>query len=115
MPSASRRPRHVHVLFVHGVGAHSHLSSLLQAFQALRSNIRSPEAPVEGENPFAGWRLTEVDTSMPSLKLENPGAGEGETKAVYFYEVNYSALAGVVRANHPIDITGLFVGFDLAI
>jgi hypothetical protein len=34
---------------------------------------------------------------------------------VYFYEVNYSALAGVVRANHPIDVTGLFVGFDLAI
>ena len=112
---ASRNPRHVHVLFVHGVGTHSHLSSLLQAFQALRSNLRSPEAPVAFENPFPGWRLTEVDTSVPRLKLEPLAAGPGETKAVYFYEVNYSALAGVVRKNQPIDITGLFVGFDLAV
>lgn len=112
---ASRNPRHVHVLFVHGVGTHSHLSSLLQAFQALRSNIRSPEVPGEGENPFPDWRLTEVDTSVPRLKLEPLAAGPDDTKAVYFYEVNYSALAGVVRVNHPIDVTGLFVGFDLAI
>lgn len=68
-----------------------------------------------GENPFPGWRLAEVDTLAPRLKLEPLAAGPRDTQAVYLYEVNYSALAGVVRANQPIDITGLFVGFDLAI
>jgi hypothetical protein len=29
--------------------------------------------------------------------------------------VNCSGLAGVTRQNHPIDLTGLFLGLDLAV
>jgi hypothetical protein len=106
----------MHVLFVHGVGMHSRLSSLLQAYQALRSDTRSHEAPIGLEDPIPGWHLeqfadSDSDGPTPRLKLANAG----ETTAVYLYEVNYSALAGVVRGNQPLDLTALFVGFDLAV
>jgi hypothetical protein len=105
------------VLFVHGVGTHSRLSSLLQAYQALRANTANPEAAIEYEDLNPEWRLQVFDDTagIPYLKLSLPGATQGATEAVYLYEVNYSALAGVVRANHPLDLTGLFVGFDLAL
>lgn len=117
---AALNPRHVHILFVHGVGTHSRLSSLLQAYQALRANLRSPEAPTGDEDPIPEWKLREFDdgaglTATPHLKLALDATTPGATEAVYLYEVNYSALAGVVRANQPIDLTGLFVGFDLAV
>jgi hypothetical protein len=110
----------VHVLFVHGVGTHSRLSSLLQAYQALRANIRSPEAPTGYEDWNPEWKLREFDDgagtpTTPHLKLALDATTPGATEAVYLYEVNYSALAGVVRTNQPIDLTGLFVGFDLAV
>lgn len=116
-PSPPKPPRNVHVLFVHGVGKHSRLSSLLQPYQAIRSNLRSPETPVNDEDLIPGWQLSgfEEDASPPFLKLESRYKGAlGEPEAVYFYEVNYSNLAGVVRENHPLDLTRLFVGFDLA-
>ena len=105
------------MLFVHGVGSHSRLSSLLQAYQAFRSNIRSPEAPIGYEDPIPDWQLEtfEEEGSAPYLKLTPIVAGKGETQAVYLYEVNYSALAGVLRTNQPLDITRLFVGLDLAV
>lgn len=113
-------PRNVHVLFVHGVGTHSKLSSLLQAYQSLRANIHSPEAPTGDEDWNPEWALQSFDdgtgtSKAPHLKLATAAATPGATKAVYLYEVNYSALAGVVRANQPLDMTGLFVGLDLAI
>ena len=113
---SARRSRNVHVLFVHGVGMHSRLSSLLQAYQSLRANLRSTEAPISYEDPIAGWRVAEFDdgvggTAAPRITLTTPG----ETGAVYLYEVNYSALAGVIRRNQPLDLTALFVGFDLAV
>jgi hypothetical protein len=111
--------RNIHVLFVHGVGTHSHLSSLLQAYQAFRSNVRSPESPIPFEDPIPDWRLEAFDegASPPYLKLapRYPGVQPGPREGVYLYEVNYSALAGVVRKNQPLDITRLFVGFDLAV
>lgn len=110
-----RSPRNIHVLFVHGVGAHSRLSSLLQAYQSLRANTRSPETAIEAEDLNPEWRLQGFDDVVPYLKLHLPGAPSGATDAVYLYEVNYSALAGVIRANHPLDLTELFVGFDLAV
>ena len=116
----ARNPRNVHVLFVHGVGTHSRLSSLLQAYQALRANIRSPEAPTGYEDWNPEWKLRQFDDgagtpTTPHLKLALDATTPGATEAIYLYEVNYSALAGVVRANQPIDLTGLFVGFDLAV
>ncbi|MGH8673453.1 MAG: hypothetical protein ACREVG_03995, partial [Burkholderiales bacterium] len=114
---AGPNPRSIHVLFVHGVGAHSRLSSLLQPWQSVRANIRNPETPIEDEDLNPDWRLQVFDdtAATPYLKMHRPAAGSGETKTIYFYEVNYSQLAGVVRANHPLDLTGLFVGFDLAV
>lgn len=109
-------PSSVHVLFVHGVGQHTRLSSLMQAYQAVRSNLRSPEVPSAVEDPIAGWKVVDFNDSAspPYLKLANrvPGRSPAE---LYFYEINYSQLAGVVRANHRIDVTRLFVGFDLAV
>lgn len=107
--------RDVHVLFVHGVGQHSRLSALLQAYQSLRADPRSSEVPSREENPIPEWRLEEfVDASgqgaTPRLKLTNDAGN-----AVHLYEVNYSSLAGVVRGNQPLDLTALFVGFDLAV
>lgn len=114
---AGETPRSIHVLFVHGVGAHSRLSSLLQPWQSLRANTRNPETPIEDEDLNPDWRLQAFDdgAATPYLKMHRPDAGFGETKTIYFYEVNYSELAGVVRANHPLDLTQLFVGLDLAV
>jgi hypothetical protein len=119
MTTAQHPPRNVHVLFIHGVGRHSRLSSLLEAYQAIRSNLLSAEAPITFEDPIPNWRLAEFadGASPPYVKLEPrfPGAQSGPTQSVYFYEVNYAALTGVIRENHPLDITRLFVGFDLAV
>lgn len=110
-----KKTRNMHVLFVHGVGQHSRLSALLQAYQSLRADRRSHEVPVAYENPIPEWRLKEfVDASgqgvTPRLELDND-AGQ----RCILYEVNYSSLAGVVRGNHPLDLTRLFVGLDLAL
>jgi hypothetical protein len=109
--------RNVHVLFVHGVGQHSPLSSLLRPYQALRSDIRSREAPTVGEDPIPDWRLDEFDDTGPPRYLRltprYPGLQPGPD-SVYLYEVNYAALAGVIRENQPLDVTQLSVGFDLA-
>jgi len=103
---------------VHGVGRHAPLSSLLEVYQSFRSNTRSPEAPLIYEDRIQDWRLDEVNegTAPPYLKLipRFPDA-RADIVAVYIYEVNYSALAGVVRQNHPLDLTTLFVGLDLAV
>jgi len=108
----------VHVLFVHGVGQHSPLSSLLLAYQSLRSDLKSPEAPIVWEDPIPDWRLADFDDlgPPPFLRLV-PRYAEKQLGPdnVYLYEVNYSALAGVIRANQPLDITRLFIGFDLAV
>jgi len=110
-------PKSVHVLFVHGVGQHSPLSALLRPYQAFRSNLRSPEAPTTVEDLIPNWRLEEFNEKAmaPYLKLTPKPGQPRPPDAVYFYEVNYSALAGVVRGDQPLDITSLFVGFDLAL
>lgn len=103
---------------VHGVGGHDHLSHLLRTYQAFRANVRSVDAPVEGEDQIPGWRLTQFveGATPPVLRLEPrlppPDGGVG---AVCMYEVNYSGFAAVVRRNHPLDLTGLFLGLDLAV
>jgi hypothetical protein len=103
---------------VHGVGLHHHLSALLRAYQSLRANVASFEAPLLFEDLIPGWKLADFDeaASPPFLKLEpRVETKPGEVGAIYLYEVNYSAFAGVVRRNHAIDMTRLFAGFDLAI
>lgn len=103
---------------VHGVGGHDHLSNLLRTYQSFRANLTSVEVPVLGEDQIPGWRLSDFDEGAdpPTLRLEpilpTPDGGVG---AVVMYEVNYSGFAGVVRRNQPIDLTGLFLGLDLAI
>lgn len=117
--AGSPRRKAVHVLFLHGVGRHSRLSSLFRAFQSLRSYVQSPEAPMESEDPFLNWTLEEFDDSSDPvcLKLtQRPGSpGGSDASEVYLYEVNYSAIAGVVRENHQLDLTHLLVSLDLAI
>jgi hypothetical protein len=110
-------PRRVHVLFVHGVGQHSRLSALLRPYQAFRSSLRSAEAPTTVEDLIPDWRLEELseDAETPYLKLTPKPNQPRPPEAVYFYEVNYSVLAGIIRGNQPLDITQLFVGLDLAI
>ena len=110
------RSPNVRVLFVHGVGRHERLSSLLQAYQALRSNRLSPEPPVSREDPIPQWALTSFDEGSPlaHLKLTQKYPGQPDPQNVYFYEVNYSSLAGIIRENQPLDITRLFVGLSLA-
>jgi len=70
------------------------------------------------EDPIPDWRLAEFDDTGPPryLKLlpRYPGLQLGPD-SVYLYEVNYSALAGVIRANQPLDVTQLSVGLDLAV
>jgi hypothetical protein len=108
----------VHLLTVHGVGGHDHLSNLLRTYQSFRANLRSVEAPVTGEDQIPGWRLTrfEEGTSPSFLKLEPRVEPQpGTVGAVCLYEVNYSGFAGVLRKNHPIDLTDLFIGLDLAV
>lgn len=109
--------RNVHVLFVHGVGRHSPLSSLLRAYQALRSDLNSDEPPTIWEDPIPDWSLTEFDDTGPPRYLRLSPRYQGDQEgpdSVFLYEVNYSALAGIIRANQPIDLTQLFLGFDLA-
>ncbi len=103
---------------VHGVGRHDRLSSLLEVYQAIRSNLRTPEAPALIEDRIADWRLERFDegANPPYLKLRFAYPPEpGDATVVYIYEVNYSHLAGVIRANHRLDLTTLFVGLDVAI
>lgn len=121
-PEAAPRPggpsvRAVHLLMVHGVGRHDRLSSLLKVYQSFRSNTRSPEAPINFEDLIPDWELDEVneDAAPPYLKLVPRFPDAIEVSAVYLYEVNYSSMAGVVRENHPLDLTQLFVGFDMAV
>ena len=103
---------------VHGVGGHDHLSNLLRTYQSFRANLTSVEAPVEGEDLIPGWRLQQFEegATPPVLTLvprTEPMAGT--IGKVCLYEVNYSGLAGVVRANQPLDLTRLFVGLDLMV
>jgi hypothetical protein len=108
----------VHLLMVHGVGRHDLLSSLLELYQAARSNLRSPEAPALIEDRIADWQLARFDdgANPPHLELKfRFPAQPGDAAVVYLYEVNYSHLAGVIRANHRLDLTTLFVGLDVAI
>ncbi len=107
----------VHVLFLHGVGKHFRLSSFLEPYQALRERLDSPELPHPIEDVISNWTLERFDDGAASafLKLSNPTAVDPNPRNVYFYEVNYSDLAEVVRKNHPIDLTRLFVGFDLTV
>ena len=103
---------------VHGVGGHDHLSNLLRTYQSFRANLQSVEAPVLGEDQIPGWRLAQFleGATPPVLRLESRlPAPDGGTATVSMYEVNYSGFAGVVRRNHPIDLTGLFLGLDLAV
>ncbi|MGE3277761.1 MAG: hypothetical protein AB7O67_21810 [Vicinamibacterales bacterium] len=108
----------VHLLMVHGVGDQHRLANLLRLYQSFRSNLTSPETPVEGEDLIPGWQLAafKEGTTPPSLKLEPrvppmPGA----VGAVYLHEVNYAGFAGIIRENHRIDLTGLFLGLDQAV
>lgn len=116
--SAPPPGKRIHVLFVHGVGRHSRLSSLFQAFQSLRSYTQSPEAPLEFEDPFPGWKLKEFNDASDPVRLELeplPGTDTGGAKVVFLYEVNYSMIAGVVRENQPLDLTHMLVSLDLAV
>lgn len=103
---------------VHGVGGHDHLSNLLRTYQSFRANLTSVEAPSAFEDQIPGWRLARFEeaASPPHLRLEPiVDPGPGHVGAVCLYEVNYSGLAGVVRKNHPIDLTDLFLGLDLSV
>jgi hypothetical protein len=103
---------------VHGVGRHDRLSALLEIYQAIRSDLRSPEAPAAVEDRIPDWKLErfEEGATPPYLKLRFTFDPEpGDAAVAYIYEVNYSALAGVIRANHRLDLTTLFVGFDVAV
>jgi hypothetical protein len=103
---------------VHGVGGHDHLSNLLRTYQSFRANLQSVEAPILGEDQIPGWRLTQFleGATPPVLRLESRlPAPDGSIAGVCMYEVNYSGFAGVVRRNHPLDLTGLFLGLDLAV
>jgi len=116
--STSARPSTVHVLTVHGVGGHDHLSNLLRTYQAFRANLLSVEAPILGEDRIPAWALTGFDEggSPPSLTLTSRNPPKpGGVGAVRLYEVNYSGFAGVIRRNHRIDLTDLFLGLDLAV
>ena len=107
----------VHLLTVHGVGRHDHLSNLLRTYQSLRANVTSVEAPVTFEDQIPAWRLAGIEESAapPFLILEPRATPQpGSVGAVHLYEVNYSSLAGVIRKNHPVDLTRLFLGLDLA-
>lgn len=112
-------PRNTHVLFIHGVGNHARLSSLLRGYQSLREELKSPDLPSDSEDLIVGWRLADFneDASLPSVTLSR-SALRGDAAGVdriHLYEVNYSQLAGIIRENHPIDLTRLFVSFDLTV
>ena len=99
------------------MGQHDRLSLLLQVFQSARSNLRSSEAPSSFEDHIPGWELSDFNEegAPPYLKLVPRNPEVEDYAAVYIYEVNYSSLAGVVRQNHTLDLTQLFVGFDMAV
>ncbi len=106
-----------HLLMVHGVGGHDHLSNLLRTYQTFRANLTSTDVPVLAEDALRGWRVTAFDegSEPPCLTLmQDPPAKEG-VGTVKIYEINYSLLAGVIRRNHPIDLTSLFLGLDAAV
>lgn len=108
----------VHLLMVHGVGGHDHLSHLLRTYQSFRANLTSVEAPIEGEDLIPGWRLAQFEegATPPVLTLEpREQPMPGTVGRVCVYEVNYSGLAGVIRRSQPLDLTRLFLGLDLAI
>jgi hypothetical protein len=103
---------------VHGVGHHDRLSSLMEVYQALRANLHSNEAPALFEDSIPDWQLERFEEGgNPSyLKLRfRFRAVPGDTAVVYLYEVNYSDLAQVIRRNHRLDLTTLFVGLDVAV
>ena len=115
--SASPRPLPtVHLLTVHGVGGHDHLSNLLRTYQAFRANLTSAEAPVSGEDLIPGWRLAtfEEGSTPPFVELQPRVMPPDGVGAVRMYEVNYSGFAGVIRRKHRIYLTDLFVGLHLA-
>lgn len=117
-PSAPAPDRTVHLLVVHGVGGYNHLSNLLRTYQSLRANLRSIEAPVFAEDLIPGWRLVQFveDATPPVLTLEPRVAPQaGSVVKVCVYEVNYSQFAAVLRQNHRLDLTNLFLGLDLAV
>ncbi len=107
-----------HLLMVHGVGGHDHLSNLLRTYQSFRANLTSVEVPTEREDLIPGWRITSFDegASPPVLTLEpRERPLPGTVGRVCLYEVNYSGLAGVIRKNQPLNLTRLFVGLDLVV
>jgi len=107
----------VHILFVHGVGQHSQLSSLLGAYQALRSDVRSTEVPHKFDDLLTKWELVEFNQvgPPPYLKLSTKFPDEPGPRYAYVYEANYADLSGIIRQNQPLDITYLFISFDLAV
>jgi hypothetical protein len=107
----------VHLLMVHGVGDHDHLSNLLRTYQTFRANLTSTDVPVLAEDALRGWRVTAFDegSDPPCLTLMPDSPSADEIAAVKIYEINYSLLAGVIRRNHPIDLTNLFLGLDAAV
>lgn len=107
----------VHILFVHGVGHHSRLSSLLSAYQALRTDVRSTEVPHVLDDLLGNWSLAEFNQfgPPPYLRLRTKLPDDPGPLDAYVYEANYADLAEVVRKNQPLDITYLFIGLDLAV
>ena len=117
-PPAAPSLSTVHLLTVHGVGGHDHLSNLLRTYQSFRANLTSVESPIEGEDQIPGWRLIQFEEggTPPVLTLQPRETPiEDGVGTVCLYEVNYSGFAGVIRRNHPIDLTGLFLGLDVAV
>lgn len=109
-------PRHVHVLFVHGVGKQSRLASLLKPYQSLRAQNKSISLPLPESNLAPNWQLEQFDDhNFPSCLVLKPKEGTGSPKRVYLYEVNYAHLAEVIRKNHRIDLTQLFVRFNMEV
>lgn len=109
--------RHVHVLFVHGVGAQSRLSSLLRPYQTLRAETNVPEPGDDELDLLPGYRLDSFDelSSPARLVLVRRAESGPLPKKISFYEVNYSYLGGVLRENHPLNMTRLLLQANLAI
>ena len=86
-PSAPRPRPTVHLLVVHGVGGHDHLSNLLRTYQSFRANLTSIDVPVTFEDLIPRWRLAgaRADDAPPSLRLELRDEAEHD---VQLYEVN---------------------------